>query len=126
MTVVFFDGECGLCDRAVRWLWDCTDAAVRFAPLQGATAKECIPQHLRTPPLSTLVVWEDGVVTVESDGLARIARRMPGLRGHVARALTQPFLQPLLNVVYHFIARNRFRWFGTACSVPADPERLLP
>ena len=124
--IVFFDGACGLCDRAVRWLWDHTDADVRFAPLQGATAIDCVPEHLRTPPFSTLVVWEDGVVTVESDGLASIACRMPGLRGHLAIALTQPFTRPLLNVGYRFIARNRFRWFGTACNVPADPERLLP
>ena len=124
--IVFFDGACGLCDRAVRWLWNRTDADVRFAPLQGETAKRHVPEKFRTPPLSTLVVWEDGVVSVESDGLAAIARRMPGLRGRVIRALTLPFARPALNAVYRLIARHRHRWFGTACNVPNDPERLLP
>jgi predicted DCC family thiol-disulfide oxidoreductase YuxK len=124
--IVFFDGACGLCDRAVRWLWNRTDGEVRFAPLRGKTAKERVPEKFRIPPLSTLVVWEDGVVSVESDGLAAIARRMPGLRGRVIRALTLPFARPALNAVYRLIARNRHRWFGTACKVPNDPERLLP
>lgn len=124
--IVFFDGACGLCDRAVRWLWNHTDADVRFAPLQGETAKERVPEKFRTPPLSTLVVWEEGVISFESDGLAVIARRMPGLRGRMARALTLPFARPLLNVGYRFIARNRHRWFGTTCRMAPDPERLLP
>ena len=124
--IVFFDGACGLCDRAVRWLWNCTDAAVRFAPLQGETAREYVPEKFRTPPLSTLVVWEDGAISVESDGLATIARSMPGFRGRLVRALTLPFARPLLNVAYRFIARNRIRWFGTACRLVPDPERLLP
>ena len=124
--IVFFDGACGLCDRAVRWLWYHTDADVRFAPLQGETAKECVPEKFRTPPLSTLVVWEEGAITVESDGLAVIARSMPGLRGRMARALTLPIARPLLNVGYRLIARNRHRWFGTTCRLAPDPERLLP
>ena len=124
--IVFFDGACGLCDRAVRWLWNRTDADVRFAPLQGETAKERVPEKYRTPPLSTLVVWEEGALSVESDGLAVIARRMPGLRGRLARALTLPLARPLLNVCYRFIARNRHRWFGTTCRLAPDPERLLP
>ena len=124
--IVFFDGACGLCDRAVRWLWNRTGADVRFAPLQGETAKRRVPEKFRTPPLSTLVVWEEGVISVESDGLAVIARSMPGFPGRLARALTRPFARPLLNVIYRFIARNRIRWFGTACRLVSDPERLLP
>ncbi len=124
--IVFFDGACGLCDRAVRWLWNRTDVEVRFAPLQGETAKELVLEQFLAPPLSTLVVWEDGVMSIESDGLAAIAHRMPGLRGRTARALTRPFARPLLNVGYRLIARNRHRWFGTTCQLAPDPERLLP
>lgn len=94
--IVFFDGACGLCDRAVRWLWNHTDADVRFAPLQGETAKERVPEKFRTLLLSTLVVWEDGRVSVESDGLAAIAYRMPGLHGRMARALTRPLCKAVV------------------------------
>jgi len=31
-----------------------------------------------------------------------------------------------LDVGYPPLARHRHRWFGTACNVPNDPERLLP
>ncbi|MAI23703.1 MAG: hypothetical protein CL828_06570 [Crocinitomicaceae bacterium] len=124
--IVFFDGACGLCDRAVRWLWDCTDVDVRFAPLQGITARKYVPEQFRTPPLNTLVVWEEGVVCFESDGLASVARRMPGLRGRMARALTLLLFRPLLNVGYRVIARNRHRWFGTTCRLVPDSARLLP
>ena len=44
------------------------------------------------------MVWEEGAISVESDGLAAIARSMPGFRGRLARALTRPFARPLLNV----------------------------
>ena len=110
----------------MRWLWNRTKADVRFVPIQGETAKRHIPEKFRTPPLNTLVVWEEGALSVESDGLAAFARRMPGLPGRMALALTLSFARPLLNVGYRFIARNRIRWFGTACRLVPDPERLLP
>lgn len=126
MTIVFFDGDCGLCDRAVRWLWNRTSKEVCFAPLQGVTAKTHVPVDWRTQPLSTLVVWEDGVVSIESAGLATIARRMPGVHGRMVRTLTLPLARPLLNVGYRLIARNRLRWFGTTCRLAQNSERLLP
>jgi predicted DCC family thiol-disulfide oxidoreductase YuxK len=99
---------------------------VRFALLQGETAKERLPEKFRTLLLSTLVVWEDGRVSVESDGLAAIAYRMPGLHGRMARALTRPFVRQLLSVDYRLIARTRHRWFGITCQLVPDPDRLLP
>ena len=98
---------------------------MRFAPLQGETAKQHVPGNFRIPPLSTLVVWEDGAISAESDGLAEDGWRIPGYATHGARIDAAP-RTPLLNVCYRFIARNRHRWFGTTCRLAPDPERLLP
>lgn len=39
--IIFFDGECGLCDRSVRFLLKIDqNNSLIFAPLQGKTAKE--------------------------------------------------------------------------------------
>ena len=41
--IVFYDGECGLCQRSVQWLLNRDKKKILFyAPLQGETAKELL------------------------------------------------------------------------------------
>lgn len=125
-VIIFFDGACGLCDRTVRWLWGRTRPEVRFAPLQGATAEAQIPLALRTPPLQSLVVWDGHSLQTEVEALAAVAHHVEGLWGVALRLLTSRAVSPLTRWVYRRVVRNRHRWFGAACDLPADRDRLLP
>lgn len=61
MTVLFYDGVCGLCDRLVQFVLDRDRAArVTFAPLQGTTAAELlVPRGADPTRLDTLFVLLD-------------------------------------------------------------------
>lgn len=125
-VIIFFDGACGLCDRVVRWLWNRTSPEVQFAPLQGATARSQVPSPLRTPPLQSLVVWDGHAMKTDVDALAAVASEVPGWHGAVLRVLTSQAVRPFTRWSYRQVVRNRHRWFGTACNLPADRARLLP
>lgn len=131
--VVFFDGECALCHRGVRFL-AARDrlARLRFAPLDGEVAHAALAPALRDAgPGGTVVLLEpDGRTSVRAAAVLRALAATGGpwtVLGAVAQA--GPIVA-LLDVAYRALARRRTRWFGrtTECPLP-DPgmrERLLP
>lgn len=58
--LIFYDGSCGFCHRAVRFLLHRdAEGLFLFAPLQGKTAAEFLPQWPSAVlELETLVLWE--------------------------------------------------------------------
>ena len=124
-TVVYYDGLCGLCDRAVQFLLARDRAArLRFAPLQGETARATLPTALRTPPLETLVVVHRGEVLTRSAAALVALREVGGGWAMVSRLLA---LVPraVRDAGYAAIARRRDAWFGRldACRLPTPSER---
>ena len=121
--LVLFDGVCGLCnafvDRLLRWD---RKHVLRFAPLQGGTAKalsDLDPQRMDT------VVFVDGDQTYErSDAAIRIIIRLGGAWRLFGVLLIVP--RPIRNLVYDWIARNRYGWFGKreTCRIPDPEERM--
>lgn len=124
--ILFFDGACGLCDRAVAWTWDRTNEDVRFAPLQGETAKRTLPSELRQPPYQSLVVFDGVQAFTEAEGLRLLGKELPAPWRPMLRVLTGWPLRSLTRVVYRCVAQNRHRWFSMQCRVPDQAERLLP
>ncbi len=122
--LVFFDGVCGLCDRAVSFLFERDRAHVlRFAPLQGETAARHLPADRRTPPLDTLLFLRDGRLFERSDAVLRLAGEL-GWPWRVALAfLVVP--RSWRDAAYRRLARNRYRIFGkrAACRLPSPAER---
>lgn len=131
MTVLFYDGVCGLCDRLVQFVLDRDRAArVTFAPLQGTTAAELlVPRGADPTRLDTLfVLTEDDHLLVR----ARAVLHVLGLLGWPWRALRAFAIlpTPLLDLGYRVVARVRYRLFGRldACRLPSGDEkvRFLP
>jgi predicted DCC family thiol-disulfide oxidoreductase YuxK len=128
-SIVLFDGVCNFCNRSVNFIIDRDPRRrFRFAPLQSDTGKELLRRFdLPAEMLSTMVLIEgDRCYTKSSAGL-RIARRLRWPWSLAAAFLIVP--PPLRNVVYDFIARHRYRWFGKSesCRVPTPElrERFL-
>jgi predicted DCC family thiol-disulfide oxidoreductase YuxK len=121
--LVLYDGECGLCDRSVQWLLRHDRRGVlRYAPLQGETARAFVPAG---KPVETIVFVERG-----DDGQVRLSERsraafaILGRIGGPWRVLSWLRVLPAFftDLFYRFVARNRLRWFGRvdACRLP-DP-----
>ena len=127
--VVLYDGECGLCNRSVKFLLARDRGQLWYAPLQGETAQALRARHPEIP--STL----ESVVLVDHERV--YVRSKAFLYG--AKYLTAPWRWAyalrwlpafLLDLGYRLIARIRYRVWGKydACRLPTTDERakLLP
>jgi predicted DCC family thiol-disulfide oxidoreductase YuxK len=124
--ILFYDGHCGLCHRAVKFVvrHDRSGSAFRFAPLQGTTFRSRVPADAHPDlPDSVVVLTLDGALLVRSSAFIHILRRLGGGWGILASVL-EVVPRPLRDVIYNFVARIRYRVFGTRddlCPVvPAD------
>jgi predicted DCC family thiol-disulfide oxidoreductase YuxK len=124
--ILFYDGHCGLCHRAVIFVvkHDRSAKAFRFAPLQGDTFQSHVPPEKRAGlPDSVVVLRSDGDLLTRSDAFLHIFRQLGGGWNFLARILAV-IPRPVRDAVYNTIARIRYRVFGTRddlCPiVPAD------
>jgi predicted DCC family thiol-disulfide oxidoreductase YuxK len=127
--VVFFDGECGLCNRFVRWLLDRDRRGVlRFAPLRGELAAQKLAALPGDEGEWSVAFWDEDGVHSESDATLRAVARVGGF-WRIARWLL-PVPRRIRNGVYRFVARRRIRWFGrvASCALLSEEERarMLP
>ena len=126
--IVLFDGVCGFCDAAVRWLVrHDPEGRLRFAPLQGETAARLRARHPGIPEgLETLVyVPSDGDerIYLRSEAVFRACAAISGSPSWVGLAARLP--RALTDLAYRLFARLRYRVFGhvDACRAPGARER---
>jgi predicted DCC family thiol-disulfide oxidoreductase YuxK len=123
--IVLFDGICNLCNGAVRFiLVRDPRGRFRFASLQSNVARRLLKGD---GPPETIILIDAGKIYSKSTAALRIARGLrfpwPLLYGLV---IVPRFLR---DVVYDWVARNRYRWFGKrdTCMLPTPQmkERFL-
>jgi predicted DCC family thiol-disulfide oxidoreductase YuxK len=133
--VVVFDGHCGLCNRAVRWLLrhDRRDR-LRFVASESAAAAGLLARHgisasgLKPGPETILVVREFAQggerVLARSEAVLALLREMPRPWPAVATALGW-IPRPVRGLGYRLIARWRYRVWGRveSCPLPTANER---
>ena len=127
--IILFDGVCNLCSTVVLWIIARdTRAVFRFASLQSDAGRAALAAAGGPKKLpDSVVLIQDGRVLTCSDAAIGIAAEL-GFPWSLARAgLVVP--RGVRDVVYRWIARNRYRWFGKqeTCMVPtaALRERFL-
>jgi predicted DCC family thiol-disulfide oxidoreductase YuxK len=122
--VLFFDGVCGLCNHVIDFVIARDRAAIfRFAPLQGDTARERLPEaDLRD--LNTMVLWEEQGIFRKSTAASRILIRLGGVWRLIGTAL-RLVPRPLRDAGYSLVARHRYWIFGKkeSCRMPTSAER---
>ena len=125
--VVLFDGVCNLCNGAVQFILDHDRTRVlRFASLQSEGGRALLARYgMRAPEgdPETIVVVEGDRVYERSTAALRIARHLT-----FPYSLARAFVivpRPLRDLVYRFVARHRYRWFGRTneCRVPTPELR---
>jgi predicted DCC family thiol-disulfide oxidoreductase YuxK len=123
--IIFFDGICGLCNKAVDFIIRHDHRRkFRYAPLQGKTALCFLPADIITG-VNTLVYCRKGRLFTRSSAVIRISQDLGGLwRLMMVFLVVPPFLRDGL---YDFVAGRRYKWFGKreSCRLPAQEERLL-
>ncbi|HEV3200166.1 MAG TPA: thiol-disulfide oxidoreductase DCC family protein [Bryobacteraceae bacterium] len=123
--VVLFDGVCNLCNRSVQFIIAHDPSArFRFAPLDSAAARSLIDEAAPRGPLpDSIVLMERRRTYTRSAAALRIARRLRFPWPLLYAFIVVP--RPLRDIVYDFIARHRYRWFGKrdTCMVPTPELR---
>jgi len=115
-VALFYDGECGLCHRTVRFLLAEDRTGIRFAPLQGETFAAL---EARDPlPDSVVVQAPDGSLLVRARAVLFLGDRIGGAWRALAKGIAVVPLT-LLDRLYDFVARVRHKLF-------ARPEELCP
>lgn len=131
--ILFYDGDCGLCTNTIKFFLKIDRKHIlHFAPLQGETSAERLPQELRdASDLSTVVYWtrQDGepMLRTRSGAVAAVLIDIGGFWGFLGRLLR---LVPecIREPGYRLVARHRMKFFpGGACRLPTQEEakRLL-
>jgi predicted DCC family thiol-disulfide oxidoreductase YuxK len=124
--IVFYDGVCGLCHRAVRFLVkrDRHDR-LRYAPLQGPVAATLLPPLGGRPDdLDTMyVLTRDGRLLRKSRAILFSAIALGGAWRLLALLWVIPPV--VMDLLYNLVARTRYRLFGKleACELPTPEER---
>ena len=127
--VLFYDGDCGLCSRSVRFLMRRDQRGLLYyAPLQGTTAAARLGAELRES-LSTVVYQREvGEALVRSDAVLHALIDIGSRWRWLARiALLIP--RCWRNGIYNWIAARRKKFFATtSCSLSTSEEnrRMLP
>lgn len=124
--IVFFDGVCGFCNRTVNWLLiRDTSQKLRFAPLQGTTAAEMLPEQIRVR-LDSLVLTMNRQVFLRTAAVCRILMILGG-RWKLLGIMLWLIPVPLRDLGYRIIARVRYRLFGKldSCRLPLPHERQV-
>jgi len=135
-AVLFFDAECGLCNRCVRLLLRLDRRArLRFAPLQGATAQAYLREHgLPTDDFDSMVLVPNWARRAQGGHLLRTDAALAALRevGGVGRISSGLRMVPMgwRDPFYRGVARCRYaifgRWEPRPLARPEWASRFLP
>ena len=128
--IVLYDGVCGLCNRLVQFLLKHdTQGRLQFASLQSGFAERVLSRHGIDPKdLDTVHVVVDcerpeEKVLNRSDAILRAGYEL-GAPWKTLATIGRIVPRPLRDLVYRFVATNRYRVFGKydTCMLP-DPNQ---
>jgi predicted DCC family thiol-disulfide oxidoreductase YuxK len=121
---VFYDGNCGLCHRAVRFILaeDRLCTAFRFAPLGGEVFLDSLSEAQRAGlPDSVAILTADGRLLTRSTAVVHLLQRLGGIWRLLGSA-TRIVPATLLDTAYDGVARVRYKLFAR----PKDACPIIP
>ena len=120
MPILLFDGHCNLCNAWVQFIVKRDSAGtIRFASLQSGAGRRLLEEHkIDENYIESLVFFEEERFSVSSTAALRTLSYLDGWQKHLIFLAVIP--RSLRDLVYRFIARNRYMWFGRRkqCMVP--------
>jgi predicted DCC family thiol-disulfide oxidoreductase YuxK len=122
--IILFDGICNLCNSSVQFVIKRDKQELyRFVPLQSDLGKDILYQlNVNDTSIDSIVLYEpQETFYLKSEAALRILIGFGGIY-KLARAFLV-FPKGFNDIIYNFIAKNRYRWFGkrASCMVPT-PE----
>lgn len=114
---VLYDGSCDLCQASVKQLqkWD-SEGSLELLPFQDAHVGDRFPWIDAEALSGSLhLVGSEGETWAGASAIEEIFRVLPVLRPG-AWLFRVPLVRPVVQEVYAWVARNRYRWMcGAHC-----------
>jgi len=122
MNIVLFDGICNLCNASVRFISKHDkNSKIQFASLQSEKAIELLKNSaFNNENLNSIVFIADQKIFLKSDAAIEIAKLLNGLPRYLQYFRFIP--RPIRDFIYDLIAKNRYRLFGTSCSLETSNQ----
>ena len=126
--IILFDGVCNLCNGAIKFIIDRDKKRqFRFASLQSDLGVQLLAERNIDPKKIDSIILIDPNVAYyfKSTAAIEIAKGLTGLYPLMSIFLVLP--ETLRDMVYDFIAKNRYKWFGKneSCMLPTPEEKEL-
>jgi len=122
--IVFFDGECGVCNFWVQWILE-RDKNDRFmfASLQSEFGQKFLSErNLETKQFNTMYLWKpDQYYLTKSRAVLKIANLLGGIYKFSAIGKIVPKF--IRDKVYDTISRNRMKIANQKCYLPTPHQR---
>ena len=118
--IILFDGVCNMCNASVNFIIDRDKAnKFKFASLQSETGKNLLVKFQKdAEKLDSVVLITGGKLYDKSSAALKIASMLPF--PYPLSILFRVIPKTLRDIVYDYIAKNRYKWFGKkdACRIP--------
>ncbi len=122
--IVFFDGDCGVCNFWVQWILkrDKKDRFL-FASLQSDFGQQFLTERkLNTEVFNTLYLWKPNHYYLEkSKAVLQIAHLLGGI--YKLSAIGKIIPGFLSDQIYDAVSRNRMKLSNQKCYLPTPDER---
>lgn len=123
--IILFDGICNLCEASVQFVikYDQKDE-FRFVSLQSNLGQEILNHiGISTKNIDSVVLYIPGVAYyTKSNAALQIAKSLGGLFHFGTFFKILP--TGLRNLLYDYVARNRYEWYGKKESCLIPPSEL--
>ena len=129
MPILLFDGHCNLCNAWVQYIVKRDPVGkIRLASLRSKAGRRVLEKcKIDKKYIDSLVLFEEEKYSVSSTAALRTLSFFAGWQRHLQLLSVVP--RPFRDLIYRFISRNRYKWFGRRehCMVPTAEliERFL-
>ncbi len=124
-TIVFFDGDCGFCQKSVQLCMKLDkQRKLKYSSLQGELSAELKVKE-QTKGVDSIIVLNQELLFVKSRAIFKILNTLGG--GYKVLNIFRIIPVRLLDFMYDTIARYRKRFFPkhNHCYLPSVAERSL-
>ena len=121
--IILFDGVCNLCDTSVQLIIKHDEKDVfRFVALQSELGQQIL-KHIGvdTKSIDSILLYEPGIAYYyKAEAIMKISKNMNSWYPILSYF---SFLGKSANLIYDFVAKNRYKWYGKkeSCMIPT-PE----
>ncbi|UAM98182.1 DCC1-like thiol-disulfide oxidoreductase family protein [Polaribacter litorisediminis] len=119
--IILFDGVCNLCNNSViKVIKNDKKNTFLFAALQSKSGNKIISKlGIDIAKTDSIILWEkENSYDVKSTAVLKIMNNFGGFWSFTKLFLILP--ESFRNLIYDFIAKNRYQWFGKkeSCMMP--------